>query len=216
MYQVYPVLEPAAQHFDYCADLYARLRFEKNGRIDPYSRDYTAGGVHFNRSAEWFANQLSLPGAKLICVNNDQSQLCGYTLFFTDENHFPSFADDCLQYRGIEGNTRGLAYTYLIAVEPIDRKIGLGWRLMEMERQIAWQAGCGLIAHEFFVRPRVNVTSAAFHLQMEKRWGAADTGRTASHHSEELGSSIVYSQYLIPTQDNRQVLVRPDGTIVLN
>jgi GNAT superfamily N-acetyltransferase len=215
MYTVSLVKNPGPEHSEYCANLYQRLRCEVNGKLNPYSRAYTSGGVHFIREAEWFEEQFSRPGARLACVQNEIGSYCGYALFFTDDGNFPPFADDCLQYRGIEGNDLGLAYTYLFAVEHLDRGLGLGWRLMELVRECALDDGCGLIAHEFFVRPRVNVASSAFHLKMEARWGAADTGRTATHFSTELGANIVYAQYLIPAGEKHKVVVNFDGSLRL-
>lgn len=194
------VSTPSRADTEFCARLYnANQYLGPDGTVNPYDQRYMRGGVHFQRTPEWFEEQLALPGARLLIVEQDGVAV-GYSLHFVDAENFPQFAADCLQYRDVTGIDRELAYTYLFVLDDSVRGQGIGWQLMDAIRADCASQGCVAIAHEHFIAPVINVSSAVMHGKMVERYGAVDTGRLADHQLRS-GVKIIYAQFLIPTRD---------------
>ncbi|MCB0346133.1 MAG: hypothetical protein KDD66_13530 [Bdellovibrionales bacterium] len=196
------------------AELYNLRQYsDRHGRVNPNDPRYVTGGVHFSRNGAWFAEQLARSGAVLLAAQRDR-EIIGYSMFFTELDAFPPFADDMRWMAGIEGVDR-LAYSYLTTVHPDFCLDGVAWQLVSRRRELCAAAGVTAIGTEVFVRPQVNVASIALHHKQVREFGAVDTGRTAIHELEIPAAGgtpartvrIEYVQFLSPCHDGTKAIV---------
>jgi len=208
-----------AEVFVRCAEIYGTNQYTgPDGKVNPNDERYVAGGVHFERTPEWFSEQLQREGARLILAE-EKGKVIGYSLFFTEPKHFPSFGDEAHRYSNVEGVEK-IAFTYLFIVDSEHGGKGIAKKLMTDTIAECRIAGCDLLVHEFFVRPVVNLASANFHEKVLKpEFGAVDTGVTAIHTIESASgnrpSKIMYAHYVMPTSSDKQFLVSSDGSMRL-
>ena len=102
---------PSIKEAQFCAALYGDGQYlGPDGEVNPYDPRYRGGGVHFSRQPEWFMEQFAVPGARFLLCEEDERRI-GYSLHFTDPDHFPAFARDVLRYRDVPGVGGRLAYT---------------------------------------------------------------------------------------------------------
>lgn len=198
------------------AELYNQRQYpDDHGRVNPNDGRYTSGGVHFSRNSEWFAEQLARRGAMLLAAERD-GEIIGYSMFFTELDHFPPFADDLRWMAEIPGMRR-LAYSYLTTVHPDFCQDGVAWQLVSRRRALCDSLGVTAVGTEVFVRPQVNVPSIALHHKQCREFGAVDSGRTAVHELQipALGGAaarqvrLEYAQFVIPCNDSLRIQLDP-------
>ncbi len=196
------------------AELYNLRQYsDDSGRVNPNDERYTTGGVHFSRDGDWFAEQLERDGAVLLAAERD-SEVIGYSMFFTILEAYPPFADDMRWMAEVDGVDR-LGYSYLTTVHPDFCEDGVAWQLVSRRREICAKLGVTAVGTEVFVRPQVNIPSIRLHHKQVREFGAVDTGRTAVHELEipaEGGAPartarIEYVQFLIPCHDGLRAVV---------
>ena len=194
-YEIVEATRGDTKAYNDAARLYNVGQFlDGQGAIDPLDPRYaTSGGVHFGRTGEWYAEQHSRQGARLLCAVSDRGEHLGHTLFFTEAEAFPPFASDTLWMREIPGCKR-LAYGYLTIVSPEIRGQTLVAQELASERLlILMREQVTLLGTEVFVLPHPNLPSLKFH----RNQGAVSFGRQGRHVLTRPSGDIelVYAQF---------------------
>lgn len=177
----------------------ARL-YRAYNHVDLTSQANREGGVHFNRSAGWFRQQMSLEGAHLITRTDKLGVIVCFALFFTNPATFPSFAQECRELTSKPGLAE-CAYMYLILTDSSYRGRGLGRETYEMALELCRRLGCSGILHEYYVAPVPNHASMRLLESLERRgFPFTYLGHTTSHERQGIGGGrevITYQQAFV-------------------
>jgi hypothetical protein len=185
------------------ARLYKQVEYRNAaGQIDPKDQRYLRGGGHFSRDSEWFKDMVQRPGAHLLVSLSrvgEETSIAAYSLFFTDQNHFPDFVSVGELPRLLQGDPR-LGYTYLFLVgneaSPIVRR-GAAGRLFARQQAICSQEGCHLLLHEVFISPIPNQASLQCHRVLERQGRAVFTELTSTHAPPGATTDVTYTVILV-------------------